>query len=299
MPRQVYWLAGRRCCLAFPASHTPVTRIDSRSPLTGAGTAPELPIATHRLPSKPQILCSRATVTLDTVCEAAPGVKPEFAPRGGRGSRIPRENRRRTACCFDWPQRQRVTRFRTSYSAPSADSTTIPPRTQMGPLTFSCGSCTKAIDGVQHGLQRLAGRLVDRGVATRRTQAALVDDDLGGLSRVFADTVPHGAVSVTEPRLRAQLLDVGDVDARAEQHLGTILPRLGARRLGAVEPDVHVRAVAERLRFGLAAATQAALLTIGQLRLDAPRLGFALRVHGDRLRPTSARGPSRCTGRSW
>ncbi len=42
VPWQVSWLAGRRNCLVFPAhKKAPVTCIDSRSPLTVAGAAPD------------------------------------------------------------------------------------------------------------------------------------------------------------------------------------------------------------------------------------------------------------------
>src|SRR5438552_17823024 len=45
------------------------------------------------------------------------------------------------------PQRHSVRRLRTSYVVPSADSTGMPPLTQMGPLTPICGSSTSPIEG--------------------------------------------------------------------------------------------------------------------------------------------------------
>ena len=51
----------------------------------------------------------------------------------------------------DAPQRQSVTRLRTSYVSLSADITVMPPRTQIGPATPCAGSATMPIDGVNSG----------------------------------------------------------------------------------------------------------------------------------------------------
>lgn len=47
----------------------------------------------------------------------------------------------------DCPQRHSVTRFRGSYSKPSADTMVTPPRTQIGPLESFCGSSMSTTDG--------------------------------------------------------------------------------------------------------------------------------------------------------
>ena len=52
---------------------------------------------------------------------------------------------------FDAPQRQRVTRFLTSYSLPSEDTTGMPPFTHSGPLIFLHESSTRLTDGSNFG----------------------------------------------------------------------------------------------------------------------------------------------------
>src|SRR5260370_18529400 len=50
----------------------------------------------------------------------------------------------------DRPHRHRVIRFRTSWASPSTETTGIPPRTQIGPLTFLSVSWIKRHLAGQH-----------------------------------------------------------------------------------------------------------------------------------------------------
>src|SRR6202050_2018381 len=70
----------------------------------------------------------------------------------------------------DAPQRHRVTRLRTSYSKPSAATTAIPPRSQIGPAQASAGSSIRPMetgrcgsivcpDDLSHATSRPAGQL--------------------------------------------------------------------------------------------------------------------------------------------
>jgi len=92
-------------------------------------------------------------------------------------------------------------------------------------------------------LLTLAGAQATAGAIT-----CLLLDEAGRSGLVAAlHQVPDLALGVAEARERAQRIRVVEYQGRAFDVLGLNIVGLAARRLGAVEADALVRAVAERL----------------------------------------------------
>jgi hypothetical protein len=113
----------------------------------------------------------------------------------------------------DRPQRQRVTRLRTSYSKPSAETTGIPPRSQTGPLQCSSGSSTSPID-----IGKIRPGAIAAAVAQRRDWRSQTGRP--GSGRPFCDGT-HAKIGFdgTETASRASYAEQANVFDRPELRL--------------------------------------------------------------------------------
>ena len=101
------------------------------------------------------------------------------------------------------PQRQRVTRLRTSYSNPSAETTGMPPRSQMGPEHCCAGSSTRPMETGSEGSM---ARPVCLSIATRRPEGQLpvwrMKRSRDGVFAGVLDLAPDLAVGIADSARR-------------------------------------------------------------------------------------------------
>src|SRR5260370_19725287 len=133
-------------------------------------------------------------------------------------------------------------------------------------------------------LDRLAGRSIPDHEAPRRTVVDLPQESRpppGVLSTL--DLVPHLSVRIAEARARTQLLRVRERERRTFQDLRLFAIRSAGGGLGAVETDLLMGAVAERLGFRLAAPAELVRILGGECVALPPLLRLALAVGDDGL----------------
>ena len=136
----------------------------------------------------------------------------------------------------DCPQRHSVTRLRTSYSKPSADTTGIPPRNQSGPLHSWAGSSMRPIDTGSSGsigfrfsvpCNEAPGRAVPD-----LANEHLPHDRIPGLFHL----VPDLAIGVAEPGERAEMFRIHQDIRWPFDGARLFKIRLPARSLGSSNP---------------------------------------------------------------
>src|SRR5947207_3478753 len=131
----------------------------------------------------------------------------------------------------------------------------------------------------QRRLDGLAGGPLESLEPPRWAVADLPDERRANRVIVGAfDLAPNRAVRIAEARGCAQRLGVGEREHGTLRELRLLPVRLPARGLGAVEGDLLVRAIAERLGVRVAAAAQRVALPRreGLARLPLPRSAFGV-----------------------